>query len=244
MIEYDEALRAELVRALDQCAELNALQRSKLAEYGALLLSANRRVNLTGAKDVEHVLPHFMDSLAVVPYVRDSLIDIGSGGGLPAIPLGIACGVPCTLIEAVRKKAHFLEQAISFLGLEANVRSGRAEALAFEDGLRERFFTATARAVAVAPTVLEYTMPFLALGGRAILQRGSFDEHERRATADAALMLGGRLVEEVELGGNRRLLIVEKERRTPLRFPRKAGVPAKRPLCMLQPPSSGLGQNT
>ena len=104
--------------------------------------------------------------------------------------------------------------------------------MAFEDAHRERYLTATARAVAIAPTVLEFTMPFLRIGGKAILQRGALDEKERRATADAALVLGGELVDEIALEGNRRLLIVAKSRPTPLRFPRRAGVPAKRPLCL------------
>jgi 16S rRNA (guanine527-N7)-methyltransferase len=207
------------------------LQRASLAKYGARLLFANRRLNLTGAKDVTTLMPHILDSLSVAPYVSGSLIDVGSGGGLPAIPLAICCGIPTTMIESVAKKTAFLRQTVEALELEAQVLTGRAEVFAFEAAHRECYLTATGRAVAVAPTLLEYLMPFLAIGGRAILQRGSLDERERQASADAALVLGGRVLEEVPLEGTRRLLIVVKEHQTPLRFPRRAGVPRKRPLC-------------
>ena len=225
-------MHLQLLTALADITILDAAQRSKLAAYGILLLEANRRVNLTGAKDVAALMPHILDSLAVAPYVQTSLIDIGSGGGLPAIPLSILCGVPCTMIDAVGKKIAFLKRAVSELALDAQALIGRAETLAFDTTLRESAMTATARAVAVAPTVLEYTMPFLAIGGRAILQRGALDERERQATADAALMLGGRLIEEIALEGSRRLLVVLKEHSTPLRFPRRSGIPEKRPLCL------------
>jgi 16S rRNA (guanine527-N7)-methyltransferase len=227
-----ELLIAECLQGLAKVPSLSETQRARLAEYGALLLLANRRVNLTGAKDVVALLPHLLDSLSVAPYVSGSLIDIGSGGGLPAIPLSIMCRVPVTMIDAVGKKTAFLREAVEALGLNAQVFTARAEAFAFEEAQRERYRTATARAVAVAPTVLEYLMPFLEIGGRAILQRGALDEKERQASADAALVLGGTLVEEIQLEGTRRLLIVNKERPTPIRFPRKAGVPLKRPLCL------------
>jgi 16S rRNA (guanine527-N7)-methyltransferase len=220
-------------RAMNSIPGVSDPQRASLTMYAARLLLANRGLNLTGAKDVTALVPHILDSLTVVPYVSESLIDVGSGGGLPAIPLAICCGVPTTMIEAVGKKAAFLRQTVEALNLEAQVLASRAEVVAFEVAHRERYLTATGRAVALAPTLLEYLMPFLAIGGRAILQRGSLDERERQASADAALVLGGRVLEEVPLEGTRRLLIVTKERETPLRFPRKAGVPQKRPLCYL-----------
>jgi len=228
---HDE-LVAQIQTALGSTSTLSETQRLRIAQYGALLLTANRRVNLTGAKDVEALIPHLIDSISVAPYVAESLVDIGSGGGLPAIPLNIMCDVPSTMIDAVGKKTTFLQQTIKTLGLNAIALNGRAEAFAFEAAHRETYTTATARAVAIAPTVLEYLMPFLKIGGKAILQRGALEERERQATADAALVLGGRLVEEVHLEGTRRLLIVVKEHATPIRFPRKSGVPAKRPLCL------------
>lgn len=231
MASHGDEILARCADALASLGGVTDLQRASLAKYGALLLLANHRLNLTGAKDVAALIPHIVDSLSVAPYVSGSLIDVGSGGGFPAIPLAILCGIPTTMVESVGKKTAFLRQTVDALELEAQVLTGRAEVFAFEAAHRERYLTATGRAVAVAPTLLEYLMPFLAIGGRAILQRGSLDERERQASDDAALVLGGRVLEEVSLEGTRRLLIVIKERPTPMRFPRRAGVPRKRPLC-------------
>lgn len=204
----------------------------RLAAYGALLLSATARTNLTAARTPEALVPHLLDALTLVPFVRGRLVDVGSGGGLPGVPLALATGQPVTLIEAVAKKAAFLESALAALGLEGEVRTGRAEVLGHEPALRERFGTATARAVGSAPTVAELTLPFLAPGGLALLQRGALAAAEREATADAAPMLGGALVAEYPLEGERRILILEKQHPTPQRFPRRNGIPEKRPLCV------------
>ena len=203
-----------------------------LAAYGAHLLEANALFNLTGAKSVEALLPHLLDSLTAAPYVDGSLIDIGSGGGLPAIPLAIATGVTVTMIETTHKKAKFLEEALVDLGLAGRVIAERAETAAHEPELRERFGTGTARAVSAAPTVAELLLPFLAVGGVAVLQRGSLEAREREAVSDAALMLGGQLEGEIDLNGGRRILLLRKTAPTSMRFPRRIGIPEKRPLCL------------
>jgi 16S rRNA (guanine527-N7)-methyltransferase len=195
-------------------------------------LESNRKFNLTGAKTAEEIAEHVLDSLTVVPYVAGSYVDIGSGAGLPAIPAAIATGVAVTMIETTRKKAAFLREAIAALGIEGEVVAERAEVAAHDERLRGRFACATARAVAVAPTVAELVVPFLAIGGVAILQRGTMDARERTALEDASLMLGGTLEAEHQLEGERRILLVRKTAATALRFPRRTGVPEKRPLCM------------
>lgn len=203
----------------------------RLAAYGALLLEATRTVNLTAARTVTALIPHLLDALTLRPFVRGPIVDIGAGGGLPGIPLALATGESVTLIEAVAKKADFLERAVARLGIDGHVRNGRAESLAHEPALRGRFLAATARAVGAAPTVAELTLPFLARGGLALLQRGAMDARERTAVADAAAMLGGALVDEQRLEGDRRVVILEKRDETPAKFPRRNGVPAKHPLC-------------
>jgi len=203
----------------------------RLATYGVLLLEATRRVNLTAARTAEALVPHLLDALTLAPFVRGALVDVGAGGGLPGIPLALATAQRVTLVEAVAKKADFLENALTRLGLDGVVRAGRAEVLAHDPALRGTFLTATARAVGSASTVAELTLPFLAPGGVALLQRGAMDERERAAVADAAEMLGGALVEERRLTGERRIVIIEKRGETPGRFPRRTGVPTKRPLC-------------
>jgi 16S rRNA (guanine527-N7)-methyltransferase len=203
--------------------------RTRLARYLALLLEHNAAVNLTGARDAEAVLEHVRDSLTIAPHIREPLIDVGSGGGFPGIPLAIVLGIPVTLVEATNKKAQFLEMVARELDLHLTVVADRAETAAHDPELRERFGSATARGIASAPAVMELTLPFLAIGGVAVLQRGQVDYAERTAAQDAALALGGGLLDE-HGQGNRRVLIVAKRRTTPAAFPRRAGVPERRPL--------------
>jgi 16S rRNA (guanine527-N7)-methyltransferase len=203
-----------------------------VAHFGALLLEANRRFNVSGAETPEELAPHILDSLSIAQYVEGPLIDVGSGGGLPAIPVAIARGIEITMVESTTKKAAFLEAALGTLGLRGHVIPQRAELAGRDPSLREQFACATARAVSSAPTVLELTVPFLRLGGIAVLQRGRMDERERNAVADAAPMLGAQVQQEVQLDGERRVLLVRKTGQTPNRFPRRTGIPEKRPLCL------------
>jgi 16S rRNA (guanine527-N7)-methyltransferase len=204
----------------------------QLSVYTALVLDANRRLNLTGAKDGTAFAEHLLDALTLRHDVTGPMIDVGSGNGVPGIPLALATGARVVLLEPIKKRAVFLTAALAALGLDGEVAVERAEDAARNPAYREAFQTATARAVSSAPTVAEFTVPFLAISGRALLQRGSLDERERNAVADAALVLGAELVEERPLGGERRLVILEKRAPTSIRFPRKNGVPAKRPLCL------------
>jgi len=205
----------------------------RLAAYGALLLDANRRVNLTGANDAAALLPHLLDALTLVPFIEAgrALVDVGSGGGLPGIPLAIATGVRVTLIEPIAKKAAFLREALAAAGLAGEALAERAEVSARDPRYREQFDYATARAVSRAPTVAELTMPFLRIGGHALLQRGLLDERERQALSGAALMLGAEVVDEMVFAGDLRIVVLAKIRSIGERFPRRNGVPEKRPLC-------------
>ncbi len=203
----------------------------RLAAFARLLARANASQNLTGARSPGELADQVADALSLVPFVREPLLDVGSGGGFPAVPLAIVTGCRATLVESVAKKARFLEAAVNELGLPVTVVVARAEAAAHDPRWRERFLTATARAVGSLPTVLELTVPFLAAGGSAVLQRGFLSEEERQAGADAALMLGAELSGEIELDGVRRLVLARKSGATPGRFPRRTGVPQKRPLC-------------
>ncbi|GAC1585955.1 MAG: 16S rRNA (guanine(527)-N(7))-methyltransferase RsmG [Candidatus Elarobacter sp.] len=204
----------------------------RLAVYAALVLDANRRLNLTGAKNGASFAAQILDALTLRGDVIGTLIDVGSGNGLPGIPLAIVTGVRVTLLEPIKKRAAFLTGALQILGLDGEAVAARAEDAARNPAYREAFATATARAVASAPAVAELTIPFLSIGGRALLQRGSLEDRERHAVADAALVLGAELLEERPIDGERRLLVLEKRAQTSVRFPRKNGTPAKRPLCL------------
>jgi len=221
---------AELAASLRAAGTADDLA-ERLAAYGALLLEANRRVNLTGAKDAAALVPHLLDALTLAGDVSESLVDVGSGGGLPGIPLGLATGARLLLVEPTAKKEAFLERALRECGLEGEVAAERAEIAARDPRFREQFAFATARAVSSAPTVAELTTPFLRIGGKALLQRAAMEPRERQALEDAAPMLGAALVEERDLGENHRILVLEKRRPTEQRFPRRNGVPEKRPLC-------------
>jgi 16S rRNA (guanine527-N7)-methyltransferase len=223
----DEAALTALLAA----AGVEAGLAGRLAAYGALLLEANRNVNLTGAKDPPALVPHLLDALTLADEVRESLIDVGSGGGLPGIPLALATGVPVTLLEPIAKKAAFLRRAVEALGIAGTVVAERAENAARDPDLRERFAYATARAVSNASTVAELTVPFLRVGGRALLQRAEMDPAERHALDDAAPILGAVVLEERAAGVGRQIVVLEKRFPTGQRFPRRNGVPEKRPLC-------------
>jgi 16S rRNA (guanine527-N7)-methyltransferase len=207
---------------------------AKLDQYARLVLEGNRSMNLTAARDEAAIWEHIDDSLTLLPYAASPHVDIGSGAGFPGLVLAIAGAVTVTLIESVTKKARFLEEAAAALDLEVTVVNVRAEEAGRDPHYRERFASASARAVAAAPTVLELTMPLLGLGGVALLQRGRIEEHERRALGDAALMLGGTVEEDVVLAGSRErhIVLVRKQAVTPARFPRRAGMARKHPLCL------------
>ncbi len=202
-----------------------------LALYTRLVLAANSKFNLTGARTAEQFVPHILDSLTIVPYVRSPYIDIGSGAGLPGIPAALVTGADTVLLEATAKKAAFLMEAIEALELTATrAVTARAEDAGRDPELRERFEGATVRAVASAPGALELVAPFLAVGGLAILQRGRAETDERASLGSASLALRFDVEPEVALAGERRLLLVRKTAPTPGRFPRRAGMAQKRPL--------------
>jgi 16S rRNA (guanine527-N7)-methyltransferase len=215
-----------------RAAGVDADLAERLATYGALLLEANRRVNLTGAKDVAALVPHLLDALTLAGDVSKSLVDVGSGGGLPGIPLALATGARVLLVEPTAKKAAFLAKTLIACGISGEAVAERAEVAGRDVRFREQFAFATARAVATAPTVAELTVPFLRIGGQALLQRAAMEARERQALEDAAPMLGAALVEERALEGDRRVLVLEKRLSTEQRFPRRNGVPEKRPLCL------------
>lgn len=227
---FSAAAEREIAAALESRHVASSLA-YRLAQYGTLVLEGNRRLNLSGAKTPAAMVEHLADSLSVVPYVEPPYLDVGSGAGFPAIPVALAAGLEPTLIEATVKKARFLESLQESLAVAATVVAERAEVAAHRTGLREAFASATCRAVTSASASLELTLPFLRAGGVAVLQRGSIEPAERTAVEDAALVLGGRLEDEIAVEGVRRILLVRKIAPTPARFPRRPGIPDRRPLC-------------
>ena len=164
-------------------------------------------------------------------------MDIGSGAGFPGLPLKLAFpAIELHLVESVGKRTAFLEHVIGELGLQgATVRNGRAETLAREPDLRESFDIALVRGVARTSLLLEYSLPFCRVGGQTIALKHGGLEAELSEAQHALSELGGRVtgVFPVTLQGltdNRVVVAVEKTEPTPDRYPRRVGIPAKRPL--------------
>jgi 16S rRNA (guanine(527)-N(7))-methyltransferase GidB len=214
-----------------------------LQHYVALLLDANARLNLTRVTEPDEVARlHLLDALAALPLL-DSLaspraIDLGSGGGLPAIPLAIARPqVRWTLIESVGKKAAALRSIVAELGLgNVEVLAERAEVAGQDPRLRECFDLATARACATLPVLAELALPLLRRGGTLIAWKGPLvdaDAEVRGGRIAIGQLGGGKLrivVSGVAALGGHRFVVVPKVAPTPPRFPRRPGEPRRRPL--------------
>ena len=219
-------------------------QQRQFQDYLHELLTWNRRVNLTAVTQPEEVeRSHFLDSLTVALALPDSLrsggrlADVGSGAGFPGVPLKILLpNMSVTLIDSVAKKTTFLQHLIDALKLEGvEVCTGRAESLAHTPALRESFDAVVSRAVGSLRLLAELTLPFCRIGGRAILQKKGDISQELDRSQRAFDTLGGRLLETTAiepevLGGERVLIVVKKVNPTPAEYPRRAGIPAKRPL--------------
>jgi 16S rRNA (guanine527-N7)-methyltransferase len=207
---------------------------SQLQQYAELLLDWNRRVNLTGARTLDQVRAQIADadSLLAASWASvNRVIDIGSGGGLPAIPLALARpDIQLTLLEANARKSAFLEHVAGTLGLRnVAVLSGRAEEFGRRPALREQFDRAISRAAARPAVLLELALPFVTPGGDLIAQVTPFDPHLLDL---AARLLGGgppRLLQP--LAGGSALLVVDKLAPTPNDFPRRVGLPNRKPLA-------------
>jgi 16S rRNA (guanine527-N7)-methyltransferase len=206
----------------------------QIQRYAELLLDWNRSVNLTGARTLEEVSAQIAagDALLSVAWARiERVIDIGSGGGLPAVPLAIAMPqVQFTLLEANARKCAFLEHVAATLSLSnVAVAAGRAEELGQRPALREQFDRAISRAAAPPAVLLELALPFVKPGGDLVAQVSPLDPH---LLEPAARLLGGgtpRLERPGASGGE--LLVVPKLAPTPPGFPRRTGVPNRRPLA-------------
>ena len=227
--------------------ELSAAQLAQLDQLGAALREGNRRVNLTRITDPAQIeIRHFLDSLTAVLALRDLLreraslriVDVGSGGGLPGLPLKIALpDLRVTLVESVGKKAAFLQETVSQLRLEnVQVVNARAEEAGRQAEHRDGYDAALARALGKLPVVIELCAPFLAPGGLLVaLRRGDLDaEVLAAAAAFKALKLWSRVPIPVNLPGlhdGRGLVVGEKYGPTPDEYPRRPGIPSKRPLA-------------
>lgn len=212
------------------------------------LLEWNARFNLTAIRDSEAVRSkHFLDSLSCWLALREAppgrLIDVGTGAGFPGIPLKILQpGLRLSLVESVGKKAEFCRHAVQSLHLEkVDVIQARAEEVGQSAAQREQYDWAVARAVAEMPVLVEYLLPLVRVGGRVLAQKGESGPAEAHASEKALLLLGGRLrqIIPVALPGiaeDRYLIVIDKVAATPESYPRRPGVPTRKPLARLPTP--------
>jgi len=223
---------------------LNEKQINQFIIYQNELQKWNRKFNLTSITDpVEIEIKHFIDSLTCLMAVDtvkiNNLIDIGTGAGFPGIPIKILYPqIHLTLIEANQKKAGFCSHLIAQLQLTIdNLLIGRAEQIAHEREYRGKFDIAVARAVASLPTLMEYLLPYVKQNGIALAMKGKDIQKELTSAETAINLLGGRLESVTKyrlpiFNQERNLVIVRKFKPTPEQYPRRPGIPAKKPLMV------------
>ena len=223
--------------------DLSPVQEESFRVYARELLIWNERINLTAIREPADIIrKHFLDSLTCTFAWREmeppaSLIDIGTGAGFPGIPLKILMpGLRLTLVESIGKKADFCRHIVDTLQLEnVEVITARAEEVGAQDTHREMYDAATARAVAQLNILAEYLLPLVRVGGFAIAQKGNTAPAESQQANRAITILGGVIrplipvtlprVEEA-----RYLVVMKKIKPTPAAYPRRVGIPSRKPL--------------
>ena len=239
MTAFEEILAA---RAAEAGIPLTAEQIGQFSVYHEMLLDWNTRMNLTALTAPEDVaVKHIIDSLTAYDAAlfdgARTLIDVGTGAGLPGIPLAVyAPHLTVTLLDSLNKRVRFLTEVTAAMGLQ-NVRCihARAEEAARTAEHRAAYDIAVSRAVARLPVLLEYTLPFVRVGGTLLALKGrAYAEEQKEARRAAEVLGGGRITARpVHLPGLddvRAILTVTKERQTPAAYPRGGGAPTRRPI--------------
>ena len=226
--------------------ELDARQVDRFELYYRELIEWSEKTNLTAITDYSSVqVKHFLDSLTIVLALPEKemqkpdfhIVDVGTGAGFPGVPLKIVFPRPrLVLIEPTTKKTDFLRHLISKLELgDIEVLNIRAEEAAHLPLYREQFDLALSRAVAPLPTLVELTLPFCRIGRRFVAQKKGEIEQEISRADKAIGAMGGKLgqikkIELEEFNDARYLIIIDKMHPTPDKYPRRTGVPARRPI--------------
>ena len=224
---------------------LNKEQIKKFSQYLELLIQWNQKINLTSLKTPQEIIiKHFLDSISCIKVFDKyidiegiSIIDVGTGAGFPGIPIKIVYpSISLSLLEARKKKTIFLEKIVEEMNFQrVEILNGRAEAFGKCPDYREKYDIALSRAVASLNTLSEYCLPLVRVGGLFVAQKGRSYREEIDKALKTVQHLGGELigVENVQIpfiNQERYLLVIKKIKDTPSKYPRKEGLPQKRPL--------------
>lgn len=220
--------------------DLSEDQLEQLYDYMNILTEWNKVMNLTAITEPkEIIIKHFVDSLTVLNKIdkKATIIDVGTGAGLPGIPIKIACpSVKVVLLDSLNKRINFLNEVISKLELkDIKTFHGRAEDYGKDKNHREKYDIAIARAVAPLNVLIEYLMPFVKLNGKCICMKGTEVEEEIENSKRGIQILGGDkiITDDFSIPNTdieRSIIIIEKNKLTDKKYPRKAGTPSKEPL--------------
>lgn len=222
--------------------ELTEHQLEQFKTYYEMLIEKNKVMNLTAITEKDEVIDkHFIDSISLNKAVDTTkplkILDLGTGAGFPGIPLKIAYpNLKITLLDSLNKRIKFLQEVIEELGLqEIEGIHGRAEDFAKQQGYREQYDLCVSRAVANLATLSEYCLPYVKEGGCFISYKSGAVEEEVNQSKEAITELGGRIKEVIaftlpKTDIERTFVVIEKVKKTPKKYPRKAGLPSKEPL--------------
>ena len=225
-----------------QNINLTDQQKAQFERYFELLVEWNEKINLTAITEKEEVyLKHFYDSIApilqgLIENQEIKLLDIGAGAGFPSLPMKILYPqLDVTIIDSLNKRINFLQLLAEELGLEGvHFYHGRAEDFAQDKKFRAQFDIVTARAVARMQVLSELTIPYLKVGGKLLALKASNAPEELTESKNALNLLFSKVEDNISYtlpnGDPRYITVVEKKKETPNKYPRKAGMPNKRPL--------------
>lgn len=214
----------------------------KFYDYMNLLVEWNKKINLTAiTEEKDIILKHFVDSLTVLKYIKEnkSIVDVGTGAGFPGIPLAIMNdSLKITLVDSLNKRINFLNEVCSKINLK-NTKAihSRAEEFGQDNNYRESYDIAISRAVSNLTVLAEYLLPLVKVGGKIICMKGPDIEEELKQAKSAIDILGGKFercdnfcLPKSDISRN--IIIINKIKETPKKYPRKAGTPVKTPLFL------------
>lgn len=233
----DKKLLSDVVSEINVALSPDALD--NFDRFACLLTETNKTLNLTAITEPKEIVTkHFADSLTLIDVgipENAKVIDVGTGGGFPALPLLISRNdIDITMIDGANKKLNFVRSVCEDLGFDAEILHCRAEELGKDADYREQYDVATARAVSALNVIAEYCLPFVKVGGTFLAMKSAKADEELEAAKKAIKLLGGEIVRvckyDIADCGERNIIVIKKISQTPSKYPRASAKIAKQPL--------------